>query len=98
MSAGDTMQGRRVYDKSPHEFEPGDYGRWAGDHDNWYGCCPDGKLANLTNHQVIEHEAGDISVTLPGYVTVIPSILVTQPSAVPPTWHGHLERGIWREV
>lgn len=91
------MQGTRVYDKSPHEMQPGDYGRWSHD-GNWYARTPDGKLANLSRHQVIEHDTGDISVTLPGAVTVLPSILVEQPGAEPPTWHGYLERGVWREV
>lgn len=76
------MIGRRVHDLAPHELQPGDYGRWAADHDNWYACCPDGKLANLERHQVQEHPDGTI--------TVAPSILVQQPGADPPEWHGFL--------
>jgi hypothetical protein len=44
-------------------------------------------LANLSRHDVVEHEDGTI--------TVSPSILVTQGEGR--QWHGYLERGIWRE-
>jgi len=84
------MLGRRVYNKSPHELDPGDYGRWAADKGNWYACVPDGKCANLSAHAVTEHEDGSI--------TVSPSILVTQRGELPPEWHGYLERGVWRSV
>jgi hypothetical protein len=84
------MQGKRVYDKAPHDLHPGDYGRWAADKGNWYACCPDGKLANLTLHQVTEHDDGTI--------TVSPSILVNQRGMPNPEWHGFLEAGVWRQV
>lgn len=84
------MQGRRVHDTPPHQLQPGDYGRWAADKGNWYACCPDGKLANLSRHDVLEHPDGTI--------TVEPSILVQQRGDTPPQWHGYLERGVWRQV
>lgn len=87
------MTGRRVPDGTePHEYEPGDYGRWQN---VWFIRCPgegDPVLTgNLSNHDVAEHEDGTI--------TVSPSILTTARWAgVDHTWHGYLERGVWREV
>lgn len=80
------MNGRRIIGKSPHELELGDYGRWAADENHWYARTPNGLLANLSNHTVQEHEDGT--------VTVSPSIFVNQ--GKPESWHGFLERGIWR--
>jgi hypothetical protein len=65
-------------------LEPGEYGYFNG---CWYACTPVGIYANLSNHQVTEHDDGTI--------TVAPSILVTQGNQ---TWHGWLERGVWREA
>lgn len=85
--------GRRVPDGTePHEYEPGDYGRWG---EYWFCRCPGEGPRRLTghlgNHEVVEHEDGTI--------TVSPSILTTARWAgVDQTWHGYLERGIWREV
>jgi hypothetical protein len=81
--------GRRVYDKSPHELFEGEYSKW-GEHDGyWYAHCPGEHdlIANLSSHQVIEHEDGTI--------TVSPSILCTD-GAGGHSYHGYLERGIWR--
>lgn len=78
------MQGRRVY--ATDTFQPGDYGIIG---DRWYAMTPDGRLGNLSAHNVTEHEDGT--------VTVSPSILVTGGDS-PGSWHGFLERGIWREV
>ncbi len=57
----------------------------------WYGVPPNRPelLANLSNHQITEHEDGTI--------TVSPSILVSS-KHLGLQWHGFLERGIWREV
>jgi hypothetical protein len=84
------MNGRRRRGVEPHEFEAGDYGRWERADDNWYACCPDGSCANLTSHEVTEHEDGTITVT--------PSILVStmRNGEKIPLWHGFLERGVWR--
>jgi hypothetical protein len=86
------MNGKRVdadpndqYFPSPH-LEPGNYGKGA---DGVWHCRPPWKHAggNLANHAVTEHEDGTI--------TVAPSILITIPGMG--TWHGFLERGVWRE-
>lgn len=52
----------------------------------WTAMTPNELLANLKAHDVSEHDDGTI--------TVSPSILVTVHAA---TWHGFLERGVWRE-
>lgn len=83
------MLGRRVYSKGPHELEQGEYVNW---NDEWYAHCPapDEPLANLSAHEVTEHEDGTI--------TVAPSILVNTSRNGRPVqlFHGYLERGIWR--
>lgn len=78
------MIGRRIYPTVDGDtrFAPGDYGKLST---TWFACTPSGALGNLANHTVTEHEDGTI--------TVSPSILVT--GAV--SWHGFLERGVWRE-
>lgn len=83
------VTGRRVYGLAPHELQPGDYGHW--DEHGWYGHCPGtGDLvANLNGHQVVEHEDGTI--------TVSPSILCSG-GPKEASWHGFLERGVWRET
>lgn len=90
MSAGDTMQGRRIHGrdkdgdgKSWYAPEPGDY--WH-DGQSWMAETPNGLRGALSEHDVVEHEDGTI--------TVSPSILVTGQE----TWHGYLDRGVWREV
>lgn len=82
------MIGRRVSDADAGagvRYEPGDYARLAG---VWYAMSPNGLLANLANHSVTEHEDGT--------VTVSPSILVSRGNEL--SWHGYLERGVWRQV
>ena len=69
-----------------HELQPGEYGK------NTLGvwhCRPPWQHAGgcLARHTVVEHEDGTI--------TVSPSILIEQPPLG--TWHGYLERGVWRE-
>lgn len=68
-------------------FTDGDYGR----HPNgtWFARPPGSQLGNLSAHDVAEHEDGTI--------TVSPSILITE-LGDGKTWHGYLERGVWREV
>jgi hypothetical protein len=75
--------GRRVPDGT-EMFAPGDYGRLNG---IWMANAPGGALGDLTNHEVVEHEDGTI--------TVSPSILIDDGEA---KWHGYLERGIWRQA
>jgi hypothetical protein len=80
------MQGKRVYTDHPIVFLPGEYGIMYG---RWYACTPEGRLGDLSNHEVTEHDDGTI--------TVSPSILVSG-GGEQGNWHGYLERGIWREV
>jgi hypothetical protein len=94
MAAGDTMQGKRHADvsdshKAHESLEPGGYRRSDGE---WECVTPNGLRGRLTNHDVTEHEGGTI--------TVSPSILVEWPNASGKgkSWHGYLERGVWREV
>lgn len=89
MSAGQITQGRRISDADSGagmRFLPGDYNRVRG---TWHACTPSGALGNLANHDVTENEDGTI--------TVFPSILVISDHDGK-TWHGYLERGVWREV
>ncbi len=78
------MKGRRI-DGTKEAFRPGDYGRDA--QGEWY-ARPPWKHAggDLADHAVTEHEDGTI--------TVSPSILIELSVG---TWHGYLERGVWRE-
>jgi len=83
------MQGKRVeLVERPGGFQallPGEYGKWKDG--TWYAETPNGHGANLSRHDVTEHEDGTISV--------YPSILVSNNTG--PLWHGYLTRGIWRE-
>ncbi len=74
--------------------EPGQYG--LGSDGAWFGSPPqrldsDGLplIADLSKHQVVEHEDGTI--------TVSPSILIRR-GHTGEQWHGFLERGVWREA
>ena len=83
------MIGKRRDFTGSERLQAGEYGRIEG---QWYACTPSGDLANLTAHEVAEHEDGTI--------TVSPSILVSTTSPNKGTrvelWHGYLERGVWR--
>lgn len=90
----DTMQGSRLPDGeiAHYPFQAGTYGRapvssggWT-----WYACTPNGHLANLGAHELVEHEDGTI--------TVSPSILIHGGRDGAEAWHGWLERGVWRSV
>lgn len=77
--------------------QPGDF--WLDPHTGtWYAMTPIGSLANLSAHDVRVHEDASISVFLDkADISVLPSILVTGGPPGSPTWHGYLERGVWRE-
>jgi hypothetical protein len=74
------MTGRRLPDGGNPAFAPGDY--WRDGDGVWWVRPPQGHMGPLTDHEVIEHEDGTI--------TVSPSI------DSPGEWHGYLERGLWR--
>lgn len=90
MSAGDLTPGKRVNlpGDDYHLLQAGEYMKG---HHTWWGHCPgpDDLNCNLSAHQIVEHEDGTI--------TVSPSILCTDGKAGH-SWHGYLERGVWREV
>ena len=71
-------------DKAPHQLRPGE---WTKHNGHWYACTPNGLLANLSAHNIVEHEDG---------LTVSPSILVTD-GAAGHRWHGLLKHGVWEE-
>lgn len=79
--------GRRVYpdEQGRLRLAPGDYGKDTNG--VWMARAPRLSSGDLRNHDVTEHEDGTI--------TVSPSILIEQPPIG--TWHGYLERGVWRE-
>jgi hypothetical protein len=83
------MQGtRRDLNDEVLVLEMGEYGKNANG--VWFMRVPASGfgMGNLSNHEVIEHEDGTI--------TVSPSILCTGHHNK--QWHGYLERGVWREV
>jgi hypothetical protein len=68
-------------------LKPGEFG--IGRDGVWYACCARHMTANLSNHTVIEHEDG--------MITVSPSILLTQGEGGR-DWHGYIENGVFRTV
>lgn len=99
MTAGETTQGRRLSDVKRGELpnpwpERGDYWREVdegGSHIDWWIVAPRESRpvpSRISLHTVTEHEDGSI--------TASPSILVNFGGNT--SWHGYLERGVWREV
>lgn len=78
------IRGRRVRDTD--RFAPGDYGRHPVSAE-WMAHAPGGGLGSLSDHEVVEHEDGTI--------TVSPSIAIDDGRS---KWHGYLEAGIWRKA
>lgn len=66
------------------QLAEGEYGKV---NDIWYCRPPGSHVGNLSKHTVVEHEDGTI--------TVSPSILIDWGQG---QWHGHLERGIWKNA
>lgn len=64
---------------------------WRHSNGDWMCVTPNGLLGNLRLHTVTEHEDGTI--------TVSPSIGVNlrRDNPTADTYHGYLERGLWRE-
>jgi hypothetical protein len=80
------MTGTRVQFSLDRILESGEYAKTPGGY--YLARCPTGLCANLANHQVTENADGTI--------TVSPSILVSDGQG--DSWHGYLEKGIWRVV
>ena len=91
MAKGDLIEGKRVHSRDDGYLilKDGEYGfdvfsqQWEAKPPGFPG------VANLSNHNVVEHKDGTITVT--------PSILVKRNNKGD-EWHGFLEKGIWREV
>jgi hypothetical protein len=84
-------RGRRVYNWTGSPLlRPGDYAIHEGCGD-WYACTPNGHMANLAGHLVVEHDNGTISVT--------PGIRVFRNRRHKPgeqtLWDGYLSEGCW---
>jgi len=85
------IPGKRRYFKDHGEgfsLNEGEYGLHMGC-GIWFAVPPGFATgyANLAKHKVTCHDDGTI--------TVSPSILVSNNQQ---TWHGYLEKGVWREV
>jgi len=83
------MQGKRQdLLEDEYALEQGEYGKDT--EGNWFCHVPASGFGTggLGKHTVVEHEDGTI--------TVSPSILCY--GHHDKTWHGYLERGVWREV
>ena len=112
MSASDTLQGRRRPDSRFGDMpdpwpELGDYWQITNNHGEplttdepgnltgtvWMICAPNGAIGTLRKHTVREHEDGTITVA-PGDGSSN-SILITGSGT---SWHGYIERGVWREA
>jgi hypothetical protein len=94
-------------------LEPGDYGRELIVRDDteawdWFVKCPNGSTTvlwvneddrNGNRHVVTEHEDGTISVGGSILGRDIPSERIGGVGPISTeTWHGWLERGVWRSV
>ena len=84
-----TTQGKR-HDLAEGEYalEMGEYGKDLKGHWFYRVPVPGFGTGGLDKHQITEHENGTI--------TVQPSILCY--GSFDKTWHGYLEKGVWREV
>jgi hypothetical protein len=89
------MIGKRLPDIDLHEWhadaDPGTYFKLLRDkadttHQLWGIVAPNGNVGTISSqiHTITEHEDRSI--------TVSPSILFREPG----TWHGYLEKGVWR--
>lgn len=88
MNPARTVKGKARLDLEPHQLQRGE---WTFSNNAWYARCPDGGIANLSNHEVRVEEDGAL--------TVSPSIEVKGGSEYSRhVWHGYLERGVWRDA
>jgi hypothetical protein len=95
------MQGRRV-EWTAQILAPGEYAKLPDG--TWMAETPNGHGANLSRHQVTEHEDGTITVSpsilvsLPGQHYTRTADAMGYPMQGTELWHGFLERGVWRAV
>jgi hypothetical protein len=86
-------QGRRAFPREDGHLylKEGEYG-FNPDLGSWMVRPPGHHGGSIARHTVVEHADGTI--------TVSPSILLTDfdGSGNQITWHGYLERGVWREI
>jgi hypothetical protein len=82
--------GRRIYpdEKGNLLLKPGDYGK--SKNGIWVARTPNGITDTLPDHKITEHEDGTI--------TVSQSIILYPDCERRATYHGFLEKGVWREV
>ena len=85
------MQGKRI-ENIRDGLQPGEYGKSLED-GTWWFCTPNNMFGRINDKiwQITEHEDGTI--------TVSSSILINYGPEYPntPSWHGYLEKGVWRE-
>lgn len=79
------MKGTRRDNPDGHLPNAGEYGK--DQRGEWFAMTPNGYLANLSAHTVVEHEDGTL--------TVQPSISVKLPGGTE-LWHGFLRGGVWQ--
>lgn len=84
------MIGKRFYPDEEHTFpnNPGEY--MKGNGGRWELCMPTGI------HGAIHDKTWKITEHDDGTITVSPSIMVTC-HIEKYSWHGYLEKGVWRE-
>ena len=92
------LQGRRVAVASENlsEWQAGDYWKDADD-GSWHGVTPDGGFAWFKSHHVEEHEDGTISTRKARGDRTRSCAAAENLNGTVTTWHGCIERGIWKE-
>ena len=107
------MQGRRLPDRAFSRrlshgdelgIQPGAYGRVLRDGDwVWMCCTPNGLIGDLTNHEVVEHADGTITVSPSiesqggkGVLVAGDDVAQFEECGLMGYWHGFLECGVWR--
>ncbi len=92
------MQGRRIptppneWTESECPVQSGDF--WKDKNGDWHGVTPNDLWVWLKNHHVEEHEDGTITVVAGPLGSN--SILAGNGSGNK-SWHGYIEKGIWKE-
>jgi hypothetical protein len=82
-----TMQGKLIRDNSDPIAAKWPLGAYGFHHGVPYAITPNGELANLSAHSVVEKD---------GAWTVTPSIAVSDPERM--RYHGYLRAGVWTDA